>query len=64
MVKKEETKRRLTMAQAHLSDKENYLRVLNGKIPEFVPQSLFFPCMVTPPPLNPLPVPARPDEKE
>ena len=33
---------------AHLSDKENYLRMMNHEIPEFVPTSMVFCCGVGP----------------
>ena len=33
---------------AHLSEKENYLRVMNGELPEYVPKSLWMQCSVRP----------------
>ena len=30
----------------HLSEKENYLRAINGEIPEYVPRSIWIPCSV------------------
>ena len=32
----------------HLSEKENYLRMMNGEIPEYVPRSLWMKCSVRP----------------
>ena len=32
----------------HLSERDNYLRVLNGEIPEYVPRSLWMTCSVRP----------------
>jgi len=36
----------------HLTDKENYLRVLNGEVPEFVPRMMSMMCGVSPSPLR------------
>jgi len=33
---------------AHLTEKENYLRMMNGEIPEYVPRSLWMQCGVRP----------------
>ena len=41
----------------HLSEKENYLRVMNGEIPEYVPRSLWLTCNVRPSALSNLPDP-------
>ena len=41
----------------HLSEKENYLRVMNGEIPEYVPRSLWMACNVRPSVLAPVPDP-------
>ena len=41
----------------HLTEKENYLRVMNGEIPEYVPKSLWMACGVRPSGLNRMPDP-------
>ena len=42
---------------AHLTEKENYLRVMNGEIPEYVPRSLWMTCGVRPSGLSRMPDP-------
>ena len=49
---------------AHLSEKENYLRVMNGEIPEYVPRSLWMQCSVRPSAFNRMPEPGQQDFRE
>ena len=49
---------------AHLSEKENYLRAINGEIPEYVPRALWLECTVRPPAFGRNPVPGLGEFKE
>ena len=40
---------------AHLTEKENYLRAINGEMPEYVPKSLWIQCSVRPSAFTPAP---------
>jgi len=42
---------------AHLTDKENYLRMMKGEVPEYVPTLMAFGCGVGPAPLSAFPGP-------
>ena len=42
---------------AHLTEKENYLRVMNGEIPEYVPRSLWMQCSIRASGFNSMPAP-------
>ena len=48
----------------HLSEKENYLRVMNGEIPEYVPTSLWMTCGVRPSGFFSMPAPGATEFKD
>ena len=49
---------------AHLSEKENYLRAINGEMPEYVPRSLWMQCSVRPSALDNVPEPGQREFKD
>ena len=49
---------------AHLTEKENYLRVMNGEIPEYVPKSLWMACGVRPSAFGRMPDPGVTEFKD